>query len=945
MFDDINLVQLLSSSKPIEIARNLTDEQIRLILPSLLWLGLQQCPKNHRLTISAQLLQIVSRFHDMDSIIELFEIDFHSLNIEIKRLQRIKQKVLEGGQQNSNVLINQEIITFEQTTARDRCRIVAQILFDNYDKDQQLLTSLLDEPNHVRIVGDVICVLVLHLSHSFKFDILISNVLYSKHSYEYLIRLILNIPTLKLTIVELIVRCSHNDEVRYRILHTFVKLYPIHKLRLLRLCHQRQTLLPLILNLLDNSTVNILLLILSNSKQRVWFKKNQTSELVHNLITKLFELYRLKQCSIHSIFKITAILHVHCNVKFSSDEVQHLLDLLISKTTDVTLGLCFLFMVPSLVERNEQKIIEWLTPTMSSISTDDKLLMIGLFCMTNYNEPLNAIVSSTLDFPCRIDPGHFHHSRLLLIQRVFTNDLLVQRFATIQITSNLNSHITIKHIPAHFICYLLSKGLCNQHRVQMSSWVWSQILQCTTPIHPIMLTLINELVTTIVDSRYLWHLIPIDTDMIHNYLKSSEDNIPTKMLILLYLLTLNDQATGEMANHFHQSTRILFDLLPLPHLVEQLTTKDYDAIAPQLGRLMMDQLPQVFLADHALHLETDSQLISLRHRSKTNTIESLTDQLKNTLANGISRKQADRWRRRWFRVYAFRGQLLTLKTTQILLDNNQIAYDDLCADPHCLLRFPFQIYNYPSVIQIILFIMREILIASRHYFERINKGKQLQQPSSIQSDMICIQDVKSKQLQETLVHTQEALVIQILLDVLHEYKKTACLPAYRELQGVICSFIHQMFITNPVLAKLVHFQGYPSDQIKPLIYSVPSMHICLDFIPQMLASSELDTQIFGFELLTDLSSFYPIRTALLVVKLALQVYATLLRVLSNDDRLRFFSRTYKFLTQMSSIFPPLTQNSVYVLQQAIRACSLPPSNLPQLKWTSDSLGRPRRIDI
>ncbi|CAF5185736.1 unnamed protein product, partial [Rotaria magnacalcarata] len=135
---------------------------------------------------------------------------------------------------------------------------------------------LLGEPNHVRIVGDVICVLVLHLSHSFKFDILISNVLYSKNSYEYLIRLILNIPTLKLTIVELIVRCSHNDDVRYRILHTFVKLYPIHKLRLLRLCHQRQTLLPLILNLLDNSTVNILLLILSNSKQRAWFKKNQT---------------------------------------------------------------------------------------------------------------------------------------------------------------------------------------------------------------------------------------------------------------------------------------------------------------------------------------------------------------------------------------------------------------------------------------------------------------------------------------------------------------------------------------------------------------------------------------------------------------------------------------------------------------------------------------------
>ena len=43
-------------------------------------------------------------------------------------------------------------------------------------------------------------------------------------------------------------------------------------------------------------------------------------------------------------------------------------------------------MIPSLVERNEQTIIEWLKPTMSSLETDDKLLMIGLFCMTNYNE-------------------------------------------------------------------------------------------------------------------------------------------------------------------------------------------------------------------------------------------------------------------------------------------------------------------------------------------------------------------------------------------------------------------------------------------------------------------------------------------------------------------------------------------------------------------------------
>jgi hypothetical protein len=164
-------------------------------------------------------------------------------------------------------------------------------------------------------VSDVICVLVLHLSHAFKFDILIGNLLYSKYAYDYLIRLILNIPTLKLTIAELIVRCTRNDTSRYQILRTFIHLYPVHKQRLLRLCHQRQTLLSLILDMLDRSTVNILLLILSNTKQRQWFKKSQNNELVHNLLRNLFELVRHEQCSVHAILKISAILYAYCNVK------------------------------------------------------------------------------------------------------------------------------------------------------------------------------------------------------------------------------------------------------------------------------------------------------------------------------------------------------------------------------------------------------------------------------------------------------------------------------------------------------------------------------------------------------------------------------------------------------------------------------------------------------
>lgn len=86
--------------------------------------------------------------------------------------------------------------------------------------------------------------------------------------------------------------------------------------------------------------------------------------------------------------------------------------------------------------------------------------------------------------------------------------------------------------------------------------------------------------------------------------------------------------------------------------------------------------------------------------------------------------------------------------------------------------------------------MRELLIASRHRFERLTYHKTAQPNSSngerksiivsvsnkitflfLFQEFFFTQDQKSKQLQETLAHSQEALIIQILLDILHKFKK------------------------------------------------------------------------------------------------------------------------------------------------------------------------------
>ena len=59
----------------------------------------------------------------------------------------------------------------------------------------------------------------------------------------------------------------------------------------------------------------------------------------------------------------------------------------------------------------------------------------------------------------------------------------------------------------------------------------------------------------------------------------------------------------------------------------------------------------------------------------------------------------------------------------------------------------------------------------------------------------------------------------------------------------MCSYIHQVFISDPNLAKLVHFQGYSKELLSMMVSGVPSMHICLDFVMELLSQPQIEKQV------------------------------------------------------------------------------------------------------
>lgn len=83
-----------------------------------------------------------------------------------------------------------------------------------------------------------------------------------------------------------------------------------------------------------------------------------------------------------------------------------------------------------------------------------------------------------------------------------------------------------------------------------------------------------------------------------------------------------------------------------------------------------------------------------------------------------------------------------------------------------------------------------------------------------------------------------------------------------------CCYIHQRFLEKPLLIKIVHFQSYPPSLIQIMVEGVPSMHVCLEFLPEMLNAPSRVWSDFGIMLSGYLIKKYPIHARYKLVSVA-----------------------------------------------------------------------------
>lgn len=284
--------------------------------------------------------------------------------------------------------------------------------------------------------------------------------------------------------------------------------------------------------------------------------------------------------------------------------------------------------------------------------------------------------------------------------------------------------------------------------------------------------------------------------------------------------------------------------------------------------------------------------------------------------------------------------LMTVNALQLRSKNtNYKEYDwnDIVNDPLCVLRCNPKVFRAGPILEIILHMLSAFLAASRrHLYDHLRE-----QPSD-QND----EQRNREELRVALVAAQESAALQILLEcclpqseqeeiLFDELFANAQKPetssaqcdnekicsnsiahkCYKDSVIIICNHLHQVFISDTNLARLVHFQTYSGDLLSITTTHIPSMHICLDFVPDMMAQPDLKKQVFVIELVSHLCDKYAITKSLNAAKLCFNVSITLLQLLPSRRRAIYFIPVLPALIRMSKIFPILKEDLAIILTQ------------------------------
>uniref|UniRef100_A0A8D2L2N6 Integrator complex subunit 2 n=1 Tax=Varanus komodoensis TaxID=61221 RepID=A0A8D2L2N6_VARKO len=1000
------------------------------------------------------ILRLLSGVEAVNSIVALLSVDFHALEQDANKEQQLRHKIGGGTSESILVSQLQHGLTleFEHSDSPRRLRLVLSELLAIMNKVSDSngefffkSPELFESPVYLEEAADVLCILQAELPSLLPIVDVAEALLHVKNGAWFLCLLVANVPDSFNEVCRgLIKNGERQDEEsfggrrRTEALRQLCKMNPSQALRVRGMvveeCHLPGLGVALTLDhtkseALEDGVSDLVcfvsgLLLGTNAKVRTWFGtfiRNGQQVRRENLGSVLWQMRRQlllelmgilptvrsmhireeaeadmePNVSVYSglkeehVVEASALLRLYCalmgiaGLKPTDEEAEQLLQLMTSRPPAtpagvrfVSLSFCMLLAFSTLVSTPEQEqlMVMWLSWMIKeeayfestsgvSASFGEMLLLVAMYFHSNQLSAIIDLVCSTLGMKV----GTYFYEQ----------------------DCNLSANIT-GFLPIHCIYQLLRSRSFTKHKVSIKDWIYRQLCQTSTPLHPQLLPLIdvyiNSILTPASKSNPEATNQPITEQEILTVFEGLTGSarpklrygITAQLLVLYYVLSYEEailassKTLAAMQRKPKSYSSALMDQIPIKHLIRQAQglQQELGGLHSSLLRLLATNYPHLCIVDDWICEEhitgTDALLrrmlltsaakkhspeqlreaFSALQGSHTKVLqvlehltclsagelipfaEALASNMNQLLYPGVPRRVLQMVNRLWMTLNTVMPRRLWVMTANALQPSvkmtrqQKYTQKDLMIDPLTVLRCDPRVHRCPPLMDITLHMLNGYLLASKAYLSAHLKETADQDIRPSQNSVMGLEavDVTREELKNALLAAQDSAAIQILLEI--------CLPDeedllcnLREVQCLICCLLHQMFIADPNIAKLVHFQGYPCELLPLTVAGIPSMHICLDFIPELIAQPELEKQIFAIQLLSHLCIQYALPKSLSVARLAINVMGTLLTVLTEAKRYAFFMPTLPCLVSFCQAFPPLYEDIISLLIQIGQVCA------------------------
>uniref|UniRef100_F1KSB2 Integrator complex subunit 2 n=1 Tax=Ascaris suum TaxID=6253 RepID=F1KSB2_ASCSU len=600
------------------------------------------------------------------------------------------------------------------------------------------------------------------------------------------------------------------------------------------------------------------------------------------------------------------------------------------------------------VEESVVAFFDWLKTRLSSDCSptlQQFFLLLSIHLHANQTTQLSKLISNVLYFKVKLDTNLLSRFRNLFLRHAMTERELAQLVSSLPVTGTL----TIAHkgfLPAHCVAQLLTARSFAKHSIPIHEWLASQIVECRSPVHPTVVELI---------AAYASSCVPEDTNLIINEPLSEkfiqdlfigdivdEVLLVPRLLSFFFMLSLRSKIEkSDPSNSITYPYNLKMESrLPIRYMISVISSRpdDFQALRSPLLRVAAHfyvyMLPDAnfLLYDLNVDLSTGSERSAapLRESGMEHSLESVCAE---STAEGVHRMKRLEWsslrtqlRSREYVLNAMRlavkremsdpfvtslthvwnrienvESVTFLEETVTALSGEKITHEMLCEQPLLLCRCKDIVFKSGPLFSCFLRLLSFYESAGRNILAH------KLQTAPLSSSNRQEQKAEREELARSLIGAQNSELVQVLLEACWRFGDA-------EVQKLACEHIHQMFIADPVLLKLVHFQGYPVEMIPMAVRLIPSMHICLDFVHEILALADMSKRLFAVVLITELAQMYRIEHSCIRVDLVLDVLWTLCRVLPCDEIFPLLTGVVPALARILTIFPQISDDVTYVLK-------------------------------